>query len=361
MEGGQRGSELFQARDQDTRARNSQTKYIQSTVSNVEKHFGDLCSLFAACTRKTARLRDKSDLLLVKAVREYADTETPHLKYGLSSFADHFALIQDYRHAEVERLEAKVVKPLKKYGSITKLKKEDLRVATDAIKRETKQLVQVEKLRLRNPSDRQIVVSLIYRGLIYLFTDHSNEGGKSILAWISQGANEGRENTGAENELHRVSMDATRVSRQLEETIDDFQQDKIKDLKKIFGDFITIEMSFLAKALEVYSNVYQHVQNIDEEADMEIFRNTLHLQDNQARLSIVSANSASVINGTNSTLMSGTSKPQVCKKTQEDDDEDDEDNDEDDEDDDDDGDDDDDNGDDDEEDDEEEEEEVKTK
>ncbi|XP_032876019.1 protein FAM92A isoform X2 [Amblyraja radiata] len=326
MEGGQRGSELFQARDQDTRARNSQTKYIQSTVANVEKHFGDLCSLFAACTRKTARLRDKSDLL-VKAVREYADTETPHLKYGLSSFADHFALIQDYRHAEVERLEAKVVKPLKKYGSITKLKKEDLRIATDAIKRETKQLVQVEKLRLRNPSDRQIV-------------------------------------TQAENELHRVSMDATRVSRQLEETIDDFQQDKIKDLKKIFGDFITIEMSFHAKALEVYSNVYQHVQNIDEEADMEIFRNTLHLQDNQARLSIVSANSASVINGTNSTLMSGTSKPQqVCKKTQEDDDEDDEDNDEDDEDDEDDDDDgDDDNGDDEEDDEEEEEEEeVKTK
>lgn len=90
----------FQSKTTIFYSRNSQTKYIQSTVSNVEKHFGDLCSLFAACTRKTARLRDKSDLL-VKAVREYADTETPHLKYGLSSFADHFALIQDYRHAEV--------------------------------------------------------------------------------------------------------------------------------------------------------------------------------------------------------------------------------------------------------------------
>ncbi|XP_072113017.1 CBY1-interacting BAR domain-containing protein 1 isoform X2 [Mobula birostris] len=186
---------MFQARDQDTRARDSQTKYIQSTVANVEKHFGDLCSLFAAYTRKTARLRDKSDLL-VKELREYADTETPHLKYGLSSFADHFALIQDYRHAEVERLEAKVVEPLKKYGSITKLKR-------------------------------------------------------------------------AENELQRVTMDATRISRQLEETIDDFQEEKIKDIKKIFGDLITIEMAFHAKALEVYSNAYQHVQNIDEEADME--------------------------------------------------------------------------------------------
>ncbi|XP_072900878.1 CBY1-interacting BAR domain-containing protein 1 [Hemitrygon akajei] len=280
---------MFQARDQDTRARDSQTKYIQSTVANVEKHFGDLCSLFAAYTRKTARLRDKSDLL-VKELREYADTETPHLKYGLSSFADHFALIQDYRHAEVERLEAKVVEPLKKYGSITKLKREDLKIATGAIKRESKQIAHVEKMRLRNPSDRQIV-------------------------------------TQAENELQRVTMDATRISRQLEETIDDFQEEKIKDIKKIFGDFITIEMAFHAKALEVYSNAYQHVQNIDEEADMEIFRNTLHLYNNQARLSIVSANSANTMNGTSSALaMSGASKQQVCriKKAEDDDDSDDE-------------------------------------
>ncbi|XP_059834676.1 CBY1-interacting BAR domain-containing protein 1 [Hypanus sabinus] len=286
---------MFQARDQDTRARDSQTKYIQSTVANVEKHFGDLCSLFAAYTRKTARLRDKSDLL-VKELREYADTETPHLKYGLSSFADHFALIQDYRHAEVERLEAKVVEPLKKYGSITKLKREDLKIATGAIKRESKQIAHVEKMRLRNPSDRQIV---------------------------------------AENELQRVTMDATRISRQLEETIDDFQEEKVKDIKKIFGDFITIEMAFHAKALEVYSNAYQHVQNIDEEADMEIFRNTLHLHNNQARLSIVSANSANTMNGTSSALAtSGTSKQQVCriKKAEDDDDSDDEEEDDDDED-----------------------------
>ncbi|XP_078072111.1 CBY1-interacting BAR domain-containing protein 1 isoform X2 [Mustelus asterias] len=284
---------MFQARDQDTRARDSQTKYIHSTVVNVEKHFGEMCSLFAAYARKTARLRDKADLM-VKELREYSDTETPNLKYGLSSFADHLALIQDYRHAEVERLEAKVVEPMKKYGSITKLKKEDLKVASGAIKRESRQIAHVERMRQRNPSDRQVV---------------------------------------AESELQRVTMDAARISRQLEETIDDFQEEKITDIKKIFGDFITIEMAFHAKALEVYSNAYQHVQNIDEEADMEIFRNTLHLQDSQPRLSIVSANSVNATNGMDSTLRtSGSSKhPPLCKKKiqeEEDDDEEEEDEDE---------------------------------
>ncbi|GCB62938.1 hypothetical protein scyTo_0007310, partial [Scyliorhinus torazame] len=265
----------------------SQIKYIQSTVVNVEKHFGELCSLFAAYARKTARLRDKADLL-VKELRGYSDTETPNLKYGLNGFADHFALIQDYRHAEVERLEAKVVEPLKKYGSITRLKKEDLKVASCAIRRESRQIAHVERLRQRNPSDRQVV---------------------------------------AESELQRVTMDTARISRQLEETIDDFQEEKIKDIKKIFGNFITIEMAFHAKALEVYSKAYQHVQNIDQEADMEIFRNTLHLQDSQPRLSIVSANSVNTMNGIDSALRtSGSSKHQtpLCKKKIQEDEDDDE-------------------------------------
>ncbi|MGH0147221.1 UNVERIFIED_CONTAM: hypothetical protein FKN15_051391 [Acipenser sinensis] len=103
-------------------ARDSQTRQIQDTVTNVEKHFGELCQLFAGYARKTARLRDKGDLL-VREVNIYADTETPHLKNGLKNFADQLAKVQDYRQAEVERLEVKVVEPLKSYGTVVKLKR----------------------------------------------------------------------------------------------------------------------------------------------------------------------------------------------------------------------------------------------
>ncbi|KAK3524950.1 hypothetical protein QTP86_011478 [Hemibagrus guttatus] len=64
-------------------------------------------------------------------------------------------------------------------------------------------------------------------------------------------------------------MDATRTTRQLEETIDLFERQKIRDIKKIFGEFVTVEMAFHAKALEVYTTAYQHVKNVDEEADLE--------------------------------------------------------------------------------------------
>ena len=59
-----------------------------------------MCQLFAAYVRKTARLRDKADLM-VREISLYADTETPNLKKGIKQFADQLAKIQDYRQAEV--------------------------------------------------------------------------------------------------------------------------------------------------------------------------------------------------------------------------------------------------------------------
>ncbi|XP_035749797.1 protein FAM92A [Egretta garzetta] len=243
-------------------SRDNQTRQIQDAVSNVEKHFGELCQIFAGYVRKTARLRDKADLL-VNEIYAYAATETPNLKVGLKNFADEFSRLQDYRQAEVDRLEAKVVEPLKSYGTIVKLKRDDLKATLTAKNREAKQLSQLEKTRQRNPSDRHI---------------------------ISQ----------AESELQRASLDATRTTRQLEETIDNFEKQKIKDIKNIFSEFITIEMLFHGKALEIFTAAYQNIQNIDENEDLEVFRSSLYPPDYQSRLDIVRANSKSPLQRTGS-------------------------------------------------------------
>ncbi|XP_016296174.1 protein FAM92A1 isoform X1 [Sinocyclocheilus anshuiensis] len=288
------------SRTPDARARDTQTKQIQENITNVEKHFGDLCQLFAAYVRKTARLRDKADLL-VKEVGLYADTETPNLKCGLKNFADQLAQIQDYRQAEyysqVERLEVKVIEPLKAYGNIVKTKREDMKQTQTARNREAKQMQQLERMRQRNPSDRQI---------------------------ISQ----------AESELQRATMEATRTTRQLEETIDDFEKQKIRDIKKILGEFVTVEMAFHAKALEIYTTGYQHIQNVDEEGDLEVFRNSLHPPDYQSRLEIVRANSKLSLNRTGTSMSkSGTMQSRTSSRQRKRDDEEDDEEEEDDEDD----------------------------
>nr|XP_044998666.1 protein FAM92A isoform X1 [Jaculus jaculus] len=259
--------------------RDAQTRQLQDAVTNVEKHFGELCQIFAAYVRKTARLRDKADLL-VNEINVYASTETPNLKQGLKNFADEFAKLQDYRQAEwqkVERLEAKVIEPLKAYGTIVKMKREDLNATLVARNREAKQLTQLERTRQRNPSDRHV---------------------------ISQ----------AETELQRATMDATRTTRHLEETIDNFEKQKIKDIKNIFSEFITIEMLFHGKALEVYTAAYQNIQKIDEDEDLEVFRNSLYPPNYSSRLDIVRANSKSPLQRPLSTkCVSGTGQISTCR------------------------------------------------
>nr|XP_029511654.1 protein FAM92A-like [Oncorhynchus nerka] len=213
------------SRTPDARARDSQTRQIQENITNTEKHFGEMCQLFAAYVRKTARLRDKADLL-VREISIYAETETPNLQRGMKQFADNLAKVQDYRQAEVERLEAKVVEPLKSYGSVVKLK----------------------RVRLQSHIWIRLRVVFLTESLLHT-------GGVSYEQ--------------AESDLQRATMDATRTTRQLEETIDAFEKQKIQDIKKIFGEFLTVEMSFHAKALEAYTTAYQSIHNVDEEGDLE--------------------------------------------------------------------------------------------
>ncbi|NXR14992.1 FA92A protein, partial [Semnornis frantzii] len=168
-------------------SRDSQTRQIEDAVSNVEKHFGELCQIFAGYVRKTARLRDKADLL-VNEINAYADTETPNLRYGLKSFADEFSRLQDYRQAEGILYSLRSVSNM----SIPFCFQDDLKATLIAKNREAKQLSQLEKTRQRNPSDRHII---------------------------------------AESELQRASLDATRTTQQLEETMDNFEKQKIKDIK----------------------------------------------------------------------------------------------------------------------------------
>ncbi|XP_005862756.1 PREDICTED: protein FAM92B [Myotis brandtii] len=214
--------------------RDSQVRAMESTVTNAEKYFGRFCSLLAAYTRKTARLRDKADQL-VKQLIDFANTENPEMRATMRNFAEELAKVQDYRQAQVERLETKVVTPLKLYGPQIKQTRAEIKKCKHIRNNEIKQLEKLEKLRQKSPSDRQM---------------------------ISQ----------AETSVQKASVDASRTTHQLEETVDAFQTQKLKDLQKIFSDFVTIEMVFHAKAVEVYSSAFQTLENYDLEGDLQDFR-----------------------------------------------------------------------------------------
>ncbi|XP_018427919.1 PREDICTED: protein FAM92B [Nanorana parkeri] len=220
-------------------SRDAQVKLMENTVANAEKYFGQFCSVMASYTRKTAKLRDKADEL-VKQLMDFANTENPELRTALKNMAEEMAKIQDYRHAQVERLETKVVNPMKMYGALIKDKRAEIKKFNTVRNKEIKELQKLEKLRHRAPSDRHM---------------------------ISQ----------AESNAQKASVDAARTTQQLEEVIDSFQQQKIKDVQKIFSDFLTVEMIFHARALEVYTGAFHSLQDCDLEKDMEDFRSKIHI------------------------------------------------------------------------------------
>lgn len=54
----------------------------------------------------------------------------------------------------------------------------------------------------------------------------------------------------AESELHRATLDATRTTRQLEETIDEFEKQKIRDIKVCHSEIsihLKLKISVVAK------------------------------------------------------------------------------------------------------------------
>ncbi|XP_020293348.1 protein FAM92A1-A isoform X3 [Pseudomyrmex gracilis] len=239
-----------------------EAKFVQDRITGVEKHFAELCTTFAAYTRKAARLRDKGDEL-AKIVQTYADSEVINrsMSIGLANFSATLSVIGDYRDAEVQRLDAKAIAPLSQYSTICKYARDDVKSTFAARDRELTRRRHLDKVRERNPRNRQM---------------------------ISQ----------AESELMKASVEVSRLVKGLEEQIDSFERRKLHDLKSVLLDFVTVELSFHTKALELLTKAYQDVAAIDEAKDLEDFqiargemngefRETIRVPDSVARLDTV--------------------------------------------------------------------------
>ncbi|XP_029385536.1 protein FAM92B-like [Echeneis naucrates] len=221
--------------------RDVEVKSMEQTVKHAEKNLGEICHLLGSYTRKTAKLRDKADLLVAQLF-DFSSTEGHEVQMGLKNLAEDLAMIQDYRQAQVERLETRVVGPLKAFGGVVKNKRADLKKFNTDLNRELKELRKVEKIRLRNPADRKS---------------------------ISQ----------AEVNALKASNNAQHSIRQLEEAITDFQRQKLEAIKTIFTDFITVEMLFHAKALEVYTHTFRNLEAMNTQKDLEVFSGRLKMAD----------------------------------------------------------------------------------
>lgn len=68
----------------------------------------------------------------------------------------------------------------------------------------------------------------------------------------------------------KATAEVSKTIHNLEEQITSFERQKLHDMKSIFLDFVSTEMGYHAKAIELLTKAYQDVDAIDEEADMQV-------------------------------------------------------------------------------------------
>lgn len=68
----------------------------------------------------------------------------------------------------------------------------------------------------------------------------------------------------------------SRTAKGLNEQTDFFERRKLQQLKSLLSDFVLIEMTFHAKAVELLTVAHQQISDINDKADLEVrFLNTL--------------------------------------------------------------------------------------
>ncbi|XP_047350226.1 CBY1-interacting BAR domain-containing protein 1-A-like isoform X4 [Vespa velutina] len=267
-----------------------EAKFVHDRITGVEKHFAELCAIFAAFTRKAARLRDKNDEV-AKTIHTYAESELINrsLSNGLLNLSATLSAIGDYRDAQVQRLDAKVVAPLSQYATICKHARDDVKNTFSARDKELTKRKQLDKIREKNPRNRQM---------------------------ISQ----------AESELMKAAVEVSRVIKGLEEQIDSFERRKLHDLRNVLLDFVTIEMSFHTKAIELLTKAYQDIADINETKDLEDFqtargdmngefRETMRVPDSITRLDTVGRTSFRQAYSLSNLASRFTSSPMISQKS----------------------------------------------
>ena len=136
-----------------------EAKFVQDRIVSVERTVAELCHVFAQYSRKAARLRDKGDEI-AKITLEHAETENINksLSLALENFADCISLLSSYGDLRVQNIETKVIKEFGRYEDICKHAKDEVKQIYNAREKEIARKRQLERIKERNPRNRQQIV-----------------------------------------------------------------------------------------------------------------------------------------------------------------------------------------------------------
>lgn len=68
----------------------------------------------------------------------------------------------------------------------------------------------------------------------------------------------------------KATVEVSRVVKGLEEQIDSFERRKLHDIRSVLLDFVSVELGFHTKAVELFTKAYQDLAEIDVSKDLEV-------------------------------------------------------------------------------------------
>lgn len=71
----------------------------------------------------------------------------------------------------------------------------------------------------------------------------------------------------------KASAEMSRTAKGLSEQTEFFERRKLQQLKAVLSDFVMIEMTFHAKAVELLTVAHQQIADINDRADLDVSLN----------------------------------------------------------------------------------------
>ncbi|XP_059485230.1 CBY1-interacting BAR domain-containing protein 1-A-like [Neocloeon triangulifer] len=217
----------------------NQTKFIQERLADTERQMGDLCQTLGGYAKNYSKIRDQTDEVVMTLTRNTeAEEVNKSTNAGLQEFANSFSVIADNREIFLKRFESQILEPFSSIGAQCREVRESVKLSLAAKEKELTRKRNVEKIRQRNPRNRQKILM-------------------------------------AETDLARASADVSRTLRSLEEQMDSFESLKLSVTTKALKNLVISEMALHAQEMELLTKAYKDLQAIDEEQDLEDFRKAL--------------------------------------------------------------------------------------
>jgi hypothetical protein len=203
----------------------NQSKLITNRITLTEKNFIGLIDALSSLNNKESRSRDKLDdisaVLQAWSLASESESEKSLLLY--SELGKSFCHIADLRTLQTLRYEEKI-QELMQYDYICKNAREEVKNLTSIMEKEI--------TKRKNIDDQK----------------------KSRM----------------ENELLLSNLQISKLLKELLAVAENFEKQRLCDMKEIFTDLILIQMKCMTSSLEVLQSAYKSVSAFDEKSELEV-------------------------------------------------------------------------------------------